>query len=34
MKVIQDMEALKGDDKGGKKTRKGATRKTTKKATA
>ena len=33
MKVIEDLEALKGEDKG-KKTRKGATKKTTKKTTA
>jgi DNA topoisomerase-1 len=34
MKVIEDLEALKGEDKGTKKARKGATKKTTKKATA
>lgn len=33
MKVIEDLEALKGEDKGTKKARKGATKKTTKKAT-
>jgi DNA topoisomerase-1 len=34
MKVIEDLEALKGEDKDTKKARKGATKKTTKKATA